>query len=146
MPGCYQTRVINAPIEKVWDTIKNFHDLSWCPSVVISCDKIGKINGNMKGAKRLLNGIFEETLLSVDTTQYTFTYSIDEALGSPVSSKKVSNYVGIVSLLSITQTDETFMEWKSSWKANSIEGEEFCHTLYVAMMADLNIMFTKTEG
>jgi carbon monoxide dehydrogenase subunit G len=36
MPSCYQTRVINAPIEKVWDTIKDFYDLSWCSSIVTS--------------------------------------------------------------------------------------------------------------
>jgi len=143
MPSCYQTRVINAPIEKVWDTIKDFHDLSWAPSVVKSCEKVGKVAKDKAGAKRLLNGVFEETLISIDEAQHTFLYSIDEAPESPVSSDEVSNYVGVVSLLSITQTDETFMEWKSSWKSDSIEGEEFCHTLYVAMMADLNATLTK---
>ena len=143
MPSCYQSRVINVPIEKVWDTIKDFHDLSWCPSIVTSCDKIGELSGNEVGAKRLLNNVFEEKLLSVDTVRYTFSYSIDEAPESPVSSKEVSNYVGVVTLLPITQTDETFIEWKSSWESNSIEGEEFCHTLYVAMMADLNATLTK---
>ena len=138
MPSCYQTRVINTPVEKVWDIIKDFHDLSWCPSIVTSCDKIGEKHGNEVGAKRLLNGIFEETLLSIDESQHTFLYSIDEAPESPVSSEEVSNYVGVVKLLPITQTNETFIEWKSSWDSNSIEGEEFCHTLYVAMMADLN--------
>ena len=143
MPSCYQTRVINSPIEKVWDTIKNFHNLEWAPNVVTSCTKVGNKEGNEVGAKRVLNDVFEETLISIDESQHTFLYSIDEAPESPVSSEEVSHYVGVVKLLPITQTDETFIEWKSSWDSNSIEGEEFCHTLYVAMMADLNATLTK---
>ena len=137
MPSCYQTRVINSPIEKVWDTIKNFHNLEWAPNVVTSCTKVGNKEGNEVGAKRILNDVFEETLISLDANNYTFSYSIDEAI-SPVSSKEVTNYIGVVTLKQITQTNETFIEWKSSWEAKNRDGEEFCHTLYVQMMADLN--------
>ena len=35
MPHCYQSIVINAPpIERVWDTLKNFHDMSWAASAI----------------------------------------------------------------------------------------------------------------
>jgi len=58
MLSCYQTRVINAPIEKVWDIVKDFHDLLWAPSIIKSCENIG--------AKHLLNDAFEETLATKD--------------------------------------------------------------------------------
>ena len=137
MPKCYQTRVINAPIEKVWEAIHNFHDLSWAPNVISSVTKVGEVEGTTVGAKRILNDAFHETLLSVCDKSYTFSYSIDEGV-SPVSSKEVSNYVGNVKLFSVTLTNETFIEWESSWDANTPEAEAFCHTIYVSLMNDLN--------
>lgn len=137
MPKCYQTRVIEAPIEKVWSAIKNFHDLSWTPNVVTSVEKVGTLTGNEVGAKRVLNDAFHETLLAVCDKNHTFSYSIDEGI-SPVSSKEVSNYVGNVKLFPVTLNNQTFIEWESSWEANTPEAEEFCHTIYVSMMNDLN--------
>lgn len=137
MPSCYQTRVINTPINEVWMEIKNFHDMSWAPNIVKSCEKIGIKLGSEIGARRLLNACFEETLQEINIDEHSFKYSIDEG-PSPTSSKEISNYIGEVKLFSITQTDETFIEWKSSWDAKSKEAEEFCHTIYVAMMNDLN--------
>ena len=137
MPKCYQTRVIEAPIEKVWSAIKNFHDLSWTPNVVTSVEKVGMLNGDEVGAKRVLNDAFHETLLAVCDKSHTFSYSIDEGV-SPVSSKEVSNYVGNVKLFPVTLNNQTFIEWESSWEANNPEAEEFCHSIYVSMMNDLN--------
>ena len=138
MPKCYQTRVINAPIDNVWEKISNFHDISsWAPNIVETCEKIGKLNGKEIGSKRLLNKAFHETLVSLNQAEYSFSYSIDEG-PSPISSMEVKNYLGEVRLLEITQTNETFIEWKSSWEALNSNGEEFCHTIYVALMNDLN--------
>ena len=137
MPKCYQTRVIDAPIEKVWESIKDFHDLSWCPNVVTSVEKVGEVDGLEKGAKRILNDAFHETLLDSCDNNHSFSYAITEGI-SPVSSTEVSNYVGNVKLLPITVSNQTFIEWESSWEANTLEAEEFCHTIYVAMMNDLN--------
>lgn len=64
--GCYNSAVVNAPAEKVWETIKNFHDLSWCKNVVQKVAVVGSKKGNEIGAKRVLNDAFHETLLSID--------------------------------------------------------------------------------
>ena len=141
MAECYQSRVLNAPIQRVWDRIKNFHDMSWAPNVATSCEAIGELKGNQVGAKRVLNKAFEETLQFLDEENYTFKYSIDEGM-SPVSSKEVQNYIGEVQLIAITQTDETFIQWKSSWEAQTKEAEAFCHMIYVSMMEDLNKTLT----
>lgn len=34
MGQTYQSTVINAPAEKVWNAIRNFHDLSWAPNLI----------------------------------------------------------------------------------------------------------------
>ena len=39
--GCYNSIVINAPAEEVWDVLKNFHNLSWSKNVVSKVDIIG---------------------------------------------------------------------------------------------------------
>ena len=63
MPQCYQSIVIAAPIDQVWDTVKNFHDFSWAAGVIDSCEAVGSIGGSEIGAQRILNGLFHETLL-----------------------------------------------------------------------------------
>lgn len=142
MPCSYQTRTISAPVEEVWSVVKSFHDMSQAPNVVNSCEKEGDKKEYEVGAKRILNGVFKETLLSYDEKNHAFSYSIDEGV-APVSSDDVKNYVGEVKLFSVTDTNETFIEWKSKWKSSSLEAEEFCHTLYVALLNDLNTTLSK---
>ena len=142
MPKCYQSRVIDAPINEVWDKINDFHNMSWTPNVVASCENIADVNGNTVGAKRLLNGAIAETLISIDANTKTFSYSIDEG-PSPISSNDVSNYVGVVTLFEITASNETFMVWESSWESKSKDAVEFCSTIYAQVMNDLQDTMTK---
>ena len=136
MGKTYQSIVIDAPIDKVWSAIRNFHDFSWAPNVITKCEAVGNLEGSKIGAKRRLNDAFEETLLKLSDTEYTIQYSVDDG-PSPVSKNEISNYIGSVRLLPITDTDNTFMEWSSSWKGNGNQVEGFCHNIYVALLSDL---------
>ena len=136
MPSTYQSNLINAPVEKVWAAISNFHDLSWAPNVVSSCESVGDTPGTEVGAKRILNGAFHETLMEVDSTGHQIKYSIDDG-PSPVSPKEVSNYIGIIKLTPVTMQDSTLIEWSSSWDSNEEEAISFCHNIYVAILGDL---------
>ena len=78
MPQCYQSIVIAAPVEQVWDTIRNFHDFSWAAGVIDSCEAVGEIGGCEIGAKRVLNGAFHETLLECNEALHRIRYSIDD--------------------------------------------------------------------
>ncbi len=113
MGRTYQSMVINAPVERIWGTIRNFHDLSWAPNVVTRVDVVGDKKGNEVGAGRVLNGVFHETLLEVNEDDRTFAYSIDDG-PPPVSKAEVSNYVGRVSVRPITEGGGTFVEWFST--------------------------------
>lgn len=136
MPHCYQSIIVNAPIDKVWDTVKNFHDVSWAAGVIEKCEAIGAIPGTEIGAKRVLNGAFHETLLECNDAERRVRYSIDDG-PAPVSAAEVSNYISSLHLLPVTLHDATFVEWGSSWESSSEDAAEFCHQIYVALLKAL---------
>ncbi|NQT92001.1 MAG: SRPBCC family protein [Lentisphaerae bacterium] len=141
MSKCYNTAVINAPVDTVWERIGNFHDLGWAPDVITKLDAVGDADGSTPGAKRVLNDAFHETLLSVDGELKTFTYSIDDGPG-PVSKDSLVDYVGTVKLYAVTENDTTFIEWASTYSSPNDEAVgEFCNPIYRALLASLKSGF-----
>ncbi len=141
MGTCYNSAVINASVEKVWDTIKNFHELAWGDLVVSKLDKIGDLAGTEVGAQRVLNDAFHETLLSIDNDKHMFTYSIDDGPG-PVAKDAVVDYVGTVKLSPVTDTDVTFIEWTSSFQSDAdTTVSDFCNPIYAGVLASLKSKF-----
>ncbi len=134
MGSTFQEIEIAAPAEKVWQTIRDFHDVSWAPNVVTSLDVVGDKAGDQKGAGRVLNGVFHETLRMVDDVSKTFTYSIDEGPG-PLADGQMRNYVGRVVVEHIA--GGTRVEWTSNWQENDEAIEAFCHPIYVALLNDM---------
>ena len=135
MGKCYNKIEIEAPIDKVWDTIYNFHDISWAPGVVTSVTKVGDKKGDEVGAGRILNDVFHETLTELDARNFTFSYSIDDGPG-PVASDAVSDYIGTVKL---TATDSgCIAEWSSVFQSqNANEVADFCNPIYMALLNSL---------
>jgi len=135
MGSCHNKIEIDSPINTVWKTICDFHDMSWAPEVITSLTKVGDKNGNEVGAKRVLNDAFHETLTEVDADAFTFSYSIDDGPG-PVSNSVVNNYIGVVKL---TETDDgTLVEWSSSYESEKDdEVADFCNPIYSALLSAL---------
>jgi carbon monoxide dehydrogenase subunit G len=136
MGKTHQSIEIGAPADRVWQTIRNFHDFSWAPNVITNVESVGETPGVEVGAIRVLNGVFRETLQSLDDDEKTFTYSIDDG-PSPVSKDDVKNYVGRVTVRQADQGDGTVVEWSSTWQDNDEAAAEFCHTIYVALLQDM---------
>ena len=135
MGTCYNKIEINSPIMTVWETIKDFHDLSWAPDVITSLKTVGDKAGKEVGAKRLLNDAFPETLTSLDSENFTFEYSIDDGPG-PVAKDAVNNYIGVVKMSELG--GGTLMEWSSSFESdNSEDVTEFCDPIYQALLQAL---------
>jgi len=139
MPVTTQSKIIQASLEATWDKLGNFHDLSWAPNVVTSCDVVGPIDGHNVGAKRVLNGVFHETLTEADQDTYSLKYSIDDG-PSPVSKQEVSNYIGAIKL-SPAEDGATLVEWNSSWQSNTADAVDFCQGIYVALLDELAASF-----
>lgn len=142
MPSTNQSKDIDAPISEVWTRFNNFHDLSWAPNVLTQVDKVGSTNGGTVGAKRILNGVFHETLVEIDQDRHTLKYSIDDG-PSPVSKEEVSDYYGVVKLSPTDEGNRTHVEWSSSWESNVEDAVEFCHGIYVALLNELAEAFKK---
>ena len=136
MPATYQSIVVNAPIDEVWRTLSNFHDMSWSPNVVTKCEAVGASSGTDPGAQRILNEVFQETLMEVDEASHHIRYSIDEG-PMPISSTEVRNYKGDIHLVPDTINNSTLVEWSSSWESNGEEAVDFCHGVYVGLLQDL---------
>jgi len=141
MGKCYNSTIVDDSIEEVWEMIKDFHKMSWGDKVITEVDIVGEISGTEVGAKRILNEAFHETLLSVDSKNFSFTYSIDDGPG-PVSKDSVSNYVGKVSLYPVTDSGKTFVEWISTYESDSdsVVGD-FCNPIYAGLLSSLKSKF-----
>jgi len=131
--GCYNSCVVNAPVEDVWARLRNFHDMSWAPNVITSIETEGD-PGAGSGAKRLLNGAFAETLISVDDDARVMEYSIDDG---PDPLGAAEGYVGTVRATPVTAGGGTFVEWSSRWASGPEGIAEFCNPVYQALLADL---------
>ena len=141
MGKCYNSVVVNAPFEKVWETIRNFHDLGWAAGVVTGVEVKGDLKGDQIGAKRIINDAFHETLLTLDEDEHTFSYSIDDG-PDPLAKGTVTNYVGSVRVLPVTDNDTTFVEWQSIYEsANDSAIADFCNPIYVALLGAMKQHF-----
>ena len=139
--GCYNSAVINAPSDKVFNLLKNFHDLSWSKNVVSKVDKIGDKRHYEVGAKRILNDAFHETLRSIDNDNMKFTYSIDDGPG-PLSKENVKGYLGEVTVIPITENNTSVVVWTSKWASDKDGGvADFCNPIYHALLQDLKSHF-----
>ncbi len=141
MGQVYKSIIVDAPADKVWAKLRNFHDMSWASGVVEELKVIGELKSDQVGAKRVLNGTFEETLVALNDGARQFSYSIDEAEGTPVALSEVKNYLGTVTAFSVTEGGQTFLEWRSQWDGNASAGEEFCSGIYGALVGAMKKSF-----
>lgn len=138
--GCYNSVVINAPVEQVWKKLRNFHDLSWAAGVIERCEVVGDIPAMQIGAKRVLNSAFHETLHAIDDLSHVVRYSIDDGPDA-VSKDNVQGYIGEVRVFSVSENDGSFVVWTSSWESSSGGVAEFCNPIYHALLAALKKSF-----
>lgn len=141
MGKCYNSVVVNAPVGEVWAAVRDFHRFDWAGGVIESVEQVGEISGTSIGARRLLNGVFHETLLTLSDLNYLMEYSIDDGPG-PVAKDAVSNYVGRLQLYPVTGDDSTFVEWSSTYDAlDSAAVGDFCNPIYRALLSKLQEYF-----
>jgi len=135
--GCYNSIVIDAPAEKVWDVLRNFHELSWARNVITKVEIVGDKPFYEVGAKRIINDSFCETLLSFDNHAKKFSYSIDDGPGV-VSKDNVIGYVGELIVFPVTENNSSFVLWITKWELEKEVGvAEFLNPLYEALLQDL---------
>jgi len=122
MPRVYRSTILEAPIDAVWDLLRDFngHD-RWHPAVATSqiergnpSDKVGCVR-----RFRLQDGSeLREQLLTLSDMETTFSYCL---LETPVP---LLNYVAHTRLSPVTDTDATFWEWESRFDTPAGRGSE----------------------
>lgn len=109
MPRIYKSCVIEAPLQRVWDYIRDFNCLpKWFPGVTDSkieygmrSDQVGCIRDfGLDGGQRI-----REQLLALSDQVYSWAYKM---LAGPLP---LSNYIAIVRLLPVTDGNRTFTEY-----------------------------------
>lgn len=122
MPRVRKSTVLDAPIEGVWNVLRDFngHD-QWHPAVATSqiergqpSDRVGCVrNFKLAGGENL-----REQLLTLSDLEMSFSYCL---LDTPVP---LFNYVSHVRLTPVTDTDSTFWEWESRFDVPAGRGPE----------------------
>jgi hypothetical protein len=99
--------VVNAPVDEVWQVIRNFHDMSWTKAIE-SLEPVGDARSDQAGAKRILNGAFHETLLGINDLDHVLQYQITDG-PSPVSPDDLKFYYGTVLVLPVTDGNASYV-------------------------------------
>lgn len=113
MAKLYVSSVIEAPVERVWEFIRDFNGLpKWFPGVTDSHIEEGK-PGDQVGCVRDFGleggGRMREQLLALSDHEHVCTYKM---LATPVP---MSFYQATVRLLRVTDGDRTFAELASEF-------------------------------
>ena len=122
MPRVCKSVVLDAPVEAVWDVIRDFngHD-QWHPAIAESHIERGR-PADMVGCVRnfrLEDGSnLREQLLTLSDLEQTFSYCL---LDTPVP---LFNYVAHVRLYPVTDGDRTYWEWESRFDTPAGRGPE----------------------
>ncbi len=121
MPHIVKSTVIDAPMSRVWEVLRDFngHD-RWHPAVAASqieraqpSDKIGCVR-----RFKLRDGAeLREQLLALSDLEQTFSYCL---LDTPIA---MFNYVAHVRLLPVTDDDRTFWHWESRFTTRAGDAE-----------------------
>ncbi|ATB37694.1 polyketide cyclase [Cystobacter fuscus] len=117
MARIYVSTVIDAPIERVWNKVRNFNGLpSWHPVITDSMIEEGA-RGDVVGCVRNFGleggGRIREQLVSLSDREYSCTYTI---LESPMP---LTDYVATLRLYRVTEGNRTFCEWWAEFECQT---------------------------
>lgn len=121
MPCLTVSSVIDAPIEKVWERIRDFNGLHvWHPRLAGSEMEGGRPATEIGAVRRLTTGtgaIVRERLLAFSDADHSTTYSIIE------HPAPISNHAATLRLERVTDGERTFAVWSASFDAPPGEAE-----------------------
>jgi hypothetical protein len=114
MPRPYASSVIDAPVQQVWERIRDFNSMpSWTGGAIAKSEIEGGGTGDQVGKVRVLelpDGTkLRETLLSLSDLERSYTYDFTEV---PFP---VDGYIGTLRVHPVTDGDRTFIEWYGSF-------------------------------
>ena len=136
----YFSAVIDAPVQRVWDVIADFHGIAnWVRRLEVDSSKPGRV-GNEVGAIRSLILAPEgqqvgERLTRYDQDNRRYSYTFVDPAPFPVQA-----YEGTLHVLPVTANDHTFVEWYADFDADDALTEQLATafaTIYAEFAGDL---------
>jgi hypothetical protein len=129
MVRIFRSTIMEAPIEAVWDLLRDFngHD-RWHPAVASSQIERGRDADRIGSVRRFRLATGEELreqLLALSDAETTFSYCL---LDTPIP---LLNYVAHVRLIPVTESDHTFWQWTCRFdtpKGREVDLEEQVRT------------------
>ena len=122
MARTYRSAVIHAPLETVWNEIRDFNALPlWHPAIARSEIEDGRPSDSVGCVRSFYlqdGGFLREQLLALSDVEHSFTYNI---LVSPMP---VKNYVATFRLTRVSVGNATLAEWWADFDVTSGTDEE----------------------
>lgn len=121
MTNAYFSTVLDATIEAVWATVRDFGAYDWAGSdytAVIEDER----SGDCVGAIRRVgdDGAMRQRLVQLSNADHSFTYEV--LPGSPI---EVSNYRASLRLRQVIDTGQTFIEWTANFDCSPNDAERW---------------------
>ncbi|MDX6749612.1 SRPBCC family protein [Geminicoccaceae bacterium 1502E] len=122
MPTAYSSTVLDAPVERVWEKLRDFNGLAgWHPAVADSMIEDGK-PADQLGCVRVLTlkdgAEIVERLVAQSDEERSYSYAI---LSGPFP---VTNYRSTLRAKPVTDTGQTFVEWFSSFDCEAGQADQ----------------------
>jgi uncharacterized protein YndB with AHSA1/START domain len=122
MAKVHVSSVIDAPVEKVWERIRDFNGLpGWHPRMVESHIEDGKAAteiGCVRNFKVASGATIREKLVAFSDDDRSVTYAI---IGHPAP---ISNHTSTLRLERITDGDRTYAVWTAEFDAPADKADE----------------------
>ena len=116
MVKVFVSSVIDAPADKVWNTVRDFNDMpSWHPAIARSTIEGGRPSDAVGCIRSfyLSDGThIREQLLALSDFDFSFSYSILEA------GLDLQNYIAGMKLTPVTNGGRTFAEWTAEFQTS----------------------------
>ncbi len=143
----FRSMVIDAPIDRVWATIRNFDGVArWNPGVVGARMETGHATatGSIRHLDIADGSVFRETLLAHSDLEHFYTYDI---LDSPLP---VANYISTHRFVAITHSQQTLGIWESHFDCAPEDEAEMQRVvgdaIYIDAMTGLNAYLKETRN
>ncbi|PSJ59497.1 SRPBCC family protein [Kumtagia ephedrae] len=122
MAKVHVSSVIDAPVEKVWERIRDFNGLpGWHPRMVESHIEDGRAAteiGCVRNFKVASGATIREKLIAFSDDDHNVTYTI---IGHPAP---ISNHTSTLRLERVTDGDRTYAVWTAEFDAPADKADE----------------------
>lgn len=143
MSKVYCSAVVDAPVEKVWEVVRDFNGLpDWHPMVIESAienDEAGSTVGCVRTITLTDGGHMRERLLALNDLDHSSTFTIIDA------AMPLAHYLSELRLRRVTADERTFVEWVGQFDVGDAEEADVSHAIMALYHAGLEALSARFD-